>query len=64
MDKRAYSPLINHNKKSVAKLYKALGVLDTLYPVTRSCETDEHPGSHCGKCWWCGERKWAFGYLE
>ena len=64
MDDRAYSPLINHDKRSVAKLYKALDVEKELFPVTRSCETDEHPNSHCGKCWWCGERKWAFGYLE
>lgn len=64
MDDRAYSPLVNHNKQSVAKLYRALGVLDTLYPVTRSCENDDHPNGHCGKCWWCNERMWGFGYLE
>lgn len=64
MDKRAYSPLANHDKRSVAKLYKALGILDTLYPVTRSCENDNHPESHCGKCWWCNERRWGFGFLE
>ena len=64
MDDRAYSPLINHDKSAVAKLYRALGVEKELFPFTRSCETDEHPGSHCGKCWWCEERKWGFGYLE
>jgi len=64
MDERAYSPLANHNKRSVAKLYRAFNVLDTLYPVTRSCENDSHPSSHCGKCWWCNERRWGFGFLE
>lgn len=64
MDQRAYSPLVNHNKQAVAKMYRALGVEKELYPVTRSCENDNHPDSHCGKCWWCGERKWGFGYLE
>ena len=64
MDKRIYNPLINYNKQDVFKLYKEFNILDTLFPVTRSCENDNHPGSHCGKCWWCNERKWAFGYLE
>jgi hypothetical protein len=64
MDQRAYSPLVNHNKRSVAKLYSEFGVLNTLYPVTRSCENDMHPNAHCGKCWWCNERLWGFGYLE
>lgn len=64
MDTRAYSPMANRDKRSVAKLYKEFNVLDTLYPVTRSCENDNHPGSHCGKCWWCNERLWGFGYLE
>lgn len=64
MDERAYSPMINQDKRGVAKLYRALGVEKELFPFTRSCETDEHPHSHCGKCWWCNERKWGFGYLE
>lgn len=64
MDTRAYSPLANHDKRSVARLYREFDILDTLYPVTRSCENDDHPGSHCGKCWWCNERRWGFGYLE
>jgi len=44
-------------------------LLETLFPVTRSCEWNEHvvgedPGmEHCGNCWWCHERKWAFGRL-
>jgi hypothetical protein len=64
IDGRAYSPLVNHDKRSVAKLYKVLGVENELFPVTRSCEDDNHLQGHCGKCWWCGERNWAFGYLE
>jgi len=63
LDTRAYIPLFNHNKKDIAKLYKHLDLEKTLLPVTRSCETDEHPDSHCGKCWWCQERIWAFGNL-
>ena len=60
---KVYNPFINHNKKHIARLYKALGVEDTLFPVTRSCENDSYPDSHCGNCWWCYERKWAFGRL-
>ena len=57
-------PLINVDKKGVKEHYERLGVLDTLFPITRSCEditTDF--SSHCGKCWFCLERKWGFGRL-
>jgi hypothetical protein len=64
LDERAYIPFFNHDKQDIAKLYRALGVEDTLLPVTRSCETDSHIGSHCGTCWWCRERRWAFGYVD
>jgi 7-cyano-7-deazaguanine synthase in queuosine biosynthesis len=57
-------PWINVNKKEIYNYYKRLDLLDTLYPITRSCETDDDVGAnHCGKCWWCVERKWAFGRL-
>lgn len=61
---RSYKPLINIDKKGVAELYNSLGVMDSLFPLTRSCEditTDF--SSHCGKCWWCKERMWGFGRL-
>lgn len=64
LDSRAYIPLFNHNKQHIAKLYRALNVENTLLPVTRSCENDKHPGSHCKTCWWCYERRWGFGYVE
>ena len=59
------NPFFNINKKGLAKLYKEHGVLDTLFPKTFSCEgtiedTKTHT-QHCGKCWWCQERFWAFG---
>ena len=64
LDERVYIPLYNYNKKYIAKMYKELDIEQTLYPITRSCEDDSHIGSHCGDCFWCKERKWAFGYLE
>lgn len=64
MDERAYVPWVNLNKKDIASMYRELGVEDQLFKVSRSCETPAHVGTHCGKCWWCDERRWAFGYLE
>lgn len=64
IDERAYIPFFNYNKKGIARLYRALNIEDKLLPVTRSCENDNHVGSHCGTCWWCRERRWAFGYVE
>lgn len=52
-------PLINVDKKGVAKIYEEEGLTDTLFPVTRSCEGDSLH-EHCGQCWWCEERMWAF----
>jgi len=63
-DSRIYVPLVNYNKQQIAGIYKELNVEKELFPLSRSCENDEHPDSHCGKCWWCGERLWGFGYLE
>jgi disulfide oxidoreductase YuzD len=48
-------PLINIDKRGVAEHYTRLGVMDTLFPVTRSCEarvTDSE---------FCAERHWGFG---
>ena len=63
LDKRTYIPFRNYNKKDIARLYEALDLKTNLLPVTRSCEDDDHQDSHCGKCWWCQERIWAFGDL-
>ena len=63
IDERVYIPLFNHNKQDIARLYRTLDVEDVIFPITRSCENDNHPGSHCGECWWCRERRWGFGYV-
>lgn len=52
----------NIDKKGVAELYNKFGLMDTLYPLTRSCEEWTHDFSeHCGECWFCKERYWGFG---
>ena len=63
-DDRLYVPWVNLNKSDIANMYKELRLIDNLLPKTRSCEDEFHPGTHCNKCFWCMERKWAFGYLD
>jgi len=54
----------NLNKKAIAELYRHFGILEDLFPITRSCEknTDDF-SEHCGRCWFCKERFWGFGRL-
>lgn len=69
-----YKPFVNTNKKIIASLYEKYDLVDKLFSITRSCEYDptseyfnnikDPEMGHCGKCWWCEERKWAFGRLE
>jgi len=57
-----FTPFINKNKKTIAKIYQELDLMNSLFPVTRSCEAIgklEYYG-HCGECWWCEERLWGF----
>lgn len=61
-DGHFYMPFVNKNKKTISKIYQELNLMETLFPVTRSCEEIgkiEYYG-HCGKCWWCEERLWGF----
>jgi|TARA_R110001606_G_scaffold397883_2_gene575565 hypothetical protein len=64
IDGNSFRPLHNIHKRGVSEFYTTLGVLDELFPVTRSCEefTDDF-SSHCDNCWHCRERKWGFGRL-
>lgn len=59
-----YSPFINHNKKTIKQLYDNEGLTDVTFNLTNSCTDDVSDELyHCGTCWWCQERKWAFGKL-
>ena len=64
-----FFPLINIDKQGVRELYEKYNLMDTLFPLTRSCEafTDDF-SKHCGEyrdeisvCWFCKERLWGFG---
>ena len=57
-----YQPFINHDKRSIAEIYKSMDLLDRLYPYTFSCVKSTND-IHCEQCWWCAERKWAFGRI-
>ena len=66
LNNRVFRPLINIDKKGVKELYEHFGVLDTLFPLTRSCErmTDDF-SKHCEtECWFCCERHWGFNRYE
>jgi 7-cyano-7-deazaguanine synthase in queuosine biosynthesis len=59
------SPFTNIDKQKIAEMYSDLGLTDTLFSLTRSCEILNTPNffGHCNKCWWCKERFWGFGRL-
>ena len=57
-----------HGKGYGLRLYNALLTAMPLFDLTRSCEVipegefdPEFEKNPCGRCWWCLERKWAFG---
>jgi hypothetical protein len=65
-----YTPFSNIDKRFVASMYNSYDA-DDLLDLTRSCESIPNKNDDikvfettpCGKCWWCLERKWAFGRL-
>lgn len=62
-----YLPFAKHDKRVIFELYSHYNLLDTLYPYTWSCENDMQAQSdnpvHCGTCYFCLERIFAFGKL-
>jgi len=64
-----WTPFVNVDKRFISELYKMYEVETTLLPLTRSCEkkakgqpfNPSYEHETCGICWWCLERKWAFG---
>ena len=63
-EQKIYIPFTNINKQKIGSMYNELDLTDTLYSLTRSCESLELSEGHCGECWWCQERHWGFGKLE
>ena len=54
-------PIAHVNKSFIAYQYKKLGI-EELSNITVSCVTNLTPP--CKECWWCKERKWAFGTYD
>jgi len=75
-----YSPFRNSNKREVAEIYKELNLMESLFPLTETCETEPHvyeifgvdnnitytaPGIEpCQCCWPCREKYWAYGVFD
>lgn len=58
---RGHRPFVNIDKRGVREVYEQLGLMDTLFPLTRSCETyTDDFSKHCGECWFCAERFYGF----
>lgn len=62
----SYNPFTNIDKRGVASVYRLQGVLDDIFPLTRSCEIDntyvftDATTCQTANCFWCQERKWGF----
>lgn len=56
------------DKRMTIELYKKYNLIDTLLPITRSCEGDdiitENFTKTCGQCWWCEEKAWAIAEIN
>lgn len=48
------------DKSFIAAMYKKYN-LEELFTFTSSCVNFNPP---CKRCWWCKEKKWAFGYYD
>lgn len=68
-----YRPLANVNKKWIAEEYKKLIAQhpvygDLLFNTTISCTSYADATNNfekpCTYCWWCQEKKWAFGCYD
>ena len=70
------APFVRSDKKAVGDAYKQYNVMNTLFPITYSCEEADsflkkpktvHKGfqeyTHCGQCWFCLERVYGFDRL-
>lgn len=60
-------PFANLDKTAVKDMYEFYNVIDTLYPVTYSCEivpeSKTDPLIHCRHCFFCLERWWGFNRI-
>lgn len=60
--KTIWYPFINKDKKFIAKIYDQYNLMDSIFPITKSCVDRNH--TPCMKCFWCYEKNWAFGMYD
>ena len=67
-DRPFYCPLEYLDKRFVAEMYEQFNLMDNLFPITASCveyaEKTDYFTKPCKECWWCREKKWAFGMYD
>lgn len=63
-NKRLYKPFVNLDKKFIADIFFQNNLMQTLFPLTKSCcggsEITENYTKPCKKCFHCFEKYWAF----
>lgn len=63
-----YAPFASVNKKFIAEEYRKNELMNELFPMTASCVGyAKHTNfwtEPCKECWWCKEKKWAFGMYD
>lgn len=67
-DKPFYCPFEFVDKRFVSDMYKRFGLMEELFPLTASCveyaKKTDYFTKPCKECWWCREKKWAFGMYD
>lgn len=61
-------PFAKVDKKFIAEMYDFFKIKDEIFPLTWSCvgmfKETEGFTKPCGYCYWCKEKKWAFGEMD
>ena len=60
-----YAPLARFTKRFLGEVYREHNLIE-LSGLTESCVGLIQPnkGLPCKECWWCKEKRWAFGYYD
>lgn len=58
------SPFGLVDKKFIAYQYKKYDLLNSIFPLTRSCVTPYPDGTACRNCPWCFEKYWAYNMYD
>ena len=63
-----YCPFEYVDKRFVSENYKKFNLMEELFPITASCvgyaKATDNFSKPCKECWWCREKKWAFGMYD